>query len=192
MIVADQLGGDGSNDPACVDSSTYGNAETYITTDVVNWARTNLNVTDDPRYRVIAGYSNGGGCAIKYGATYPDVFKNIIDVSGEEYPGSENVSGVVADVYGGDDTAFEASKPINTMQAAPAGTFDGMTGIFTAGSEDPGFLADAQDVSAAAEAVGMTVTLFVVQGADHGGDAVSGGLTAGFDVLYPVLGLSAG
>lgn len=192
VIVADQLGGDGSNDPACADSAAYGNAETYVTTDVVNWARENLKIIDDPRYMTIAGYSNGGGCAIKYGAKYPETFKNIIDVSGEEYPGSEDVDSVVATIYGGDQAAFDASKPVQIMQSAPAGTYEASTAIFTAGSEDPGFLAAATTVSNEAIEVGMSVTLYVVPGADHGGTAVSGGLTEGFDVLYPVLGLSAG
>ncbi|SIT69260.1 esterase family protein [Microbacterium sp. RU33B] len=191
VIVADQLGGDGNDDPACADSTTFGNAETYVTTDVVNWARTNLNVIDDPRYWVVAGYSNGGGCAIKYGVKYPQTFGNIIDVSGEEYPGSESVTSVIADVYGGDRAAFEASKPIRIMQGEPAGTYAETTAIFTVGSEDPDFLAAARAVSAAAEAAGMATTLFVVDGADHGGTAVSGGLAEGFAVLSPMLGFSA-
>ncbi|PPF40366.1 esterase family protein [Pseudoclavibacter sp. AY1H1] len=192
VIIADQLGAAGVQDPACADSAKYGNAETYITTDVVNWANTNLNVIKDPKYWTIAGYSNGGGCAAKYGAKHPDLFKNVISVSGEEFPGSEGADAATADIYGGDTTAFEASKPINIMKAAPAGSYSGMTAIFTAGSEDPTFAAAATAVSQAAEAVGIATTLFLVQGADHGGDAVSGGLTEGFDVLYPVLGLSTG
>lgn len=192
VITADQLGAAGVQDPACADSAKYGNAETYITTDVVNWANANLNVIQDPKYWTIAGYSNGGGCAAKYGAKHPDLFKNIISVSGEEFPGSEGVDAATADIYGGDTTAFEASKPITIMKAAPSGTYAGMTAIFTAGSEDPTFAAAATAVSQATEAVGIATTLFLVQGADHGGDAVSGGLTEGFNVLYPVLGLSSG
>lgn len=192
VVVADQLGGQGDVDPACADSAKYGNAETYVTSDVVNWVNANLNVIQDPKYWTIAGYSNGGGCAAKYGAKDPGTFKNIISVSGEQYPGSETPDAVQADIYGGDAAAFEASKPINIFQAAPAGTYSGMTAIFTAGSQDPDFVTMATTVSTATEALGIATTLFIVQGADHGGDAVSGGLTQGFDVLSPVLGLSSG
>ncbi|GAB3295666.1 alpha/beta hydrolase [Pseudoclavibacter terrae] len=192
VVVADQLGGQGDVDPACADSAKYGNAETYVTTDVVNWVNANLNVIQDPKYWTVAGYSNGGGCAAKYGAKDPGTFKNIISVSGEQYPGSETPDAVQADIYGGDAAAFEASKPINIFQAAPAGTYAGMTAIFTAGSEDPDFVSMATTVSNATQALGINTTLFIVQGADHGGDAVSGGLTEGFNVLYPVLGLSTG
>ncbi|WP_394254478.1 alpha/beta hydrolase [Pseudoclavibacter helvolus] len=192
VIVADQLGGAGDVDPACADSAKYGNAETYVTTDVVNWVNANLNVIQDPKYWTVAGYSNGGRCAAKYAAKDPGTFKNIISVSGEPFPGSEGQDAVTADIYGGDANAFEASKPVTIMQAAPAGTYAGMTAIFTAGSEDPAFVSAATTVSQATEALGIATTLFIVQGADHGGDAVSGGLTEGFNVLYPVLGLSSG
>ncbi|VXC28897.1 alpha/beta hydrolase [Pseudoclavibacter sp. 8L] len=192
VVVADQLGGAGDVDPACADSAKYGNAETYVTTDVVNWVNANLNVIQDPKYWTVAGYSNGGGCAAKYAAKDPGTFKNIISVSGEQYPGSETPDAVTTDIYGGDTAAFEASKPITIFNAAPAGTYAGMTAIFTAGSEDPDFVSMATTLSNATQALGIATTLFIVQGADHGGDAVSGGLTEGFNVLYPVLGLSTG
>lgn len=192
VLTVDQLGGDGTGDPACADSEKFGNAETYVTTDVVNWAKANLNVIDDPEYWIVAGYSNGGGCAIKYGATYPQTFQNIIDVSGEEFPGSEDPDAVIADIYGGSAAAFDASKPISLMRAAPVGTYRGTTAIFSAGTADPTYLAAARAVSAEAQAVGMATTLVEVPGADHGGTAVSGGLSGGFDVLFPKLGLSAG
>lgn len=188
VIVADQIGNGG--DPACADSKGYGNAETYINTDVVNWAKANLNIIQDPAYWVIAGYSNGGGCAIKYGALHPDVFKNIIDVSGEEFPGSEDPGDVTAQIYGGDSAKFDAAKPINIMAAHP-GTYAGVTAVFTAGGNDDEYVANAQKVSDAAKAAGMTVTNYVIPGATHIGDAVPLGLQEGFTVLYPVLGLSA-
>ncbi|MEO6944073.1 MAG: hypothetical protein ABI053_05120, partial [Lacisediminihabitans sp.] len=43
VLVADQLGNPGI-DPLCLDTAKYGKAETFLTTDVVNWARTNLHV----------------------------------------------------------------------------------------------------------------------------------------------------
>ncbi|WP_241245827.1 alpha/beta hydrolase-fold protein [Microbacterium sp. 4R-513] len=189
VIVADQIGASG-NDPACADSAAYGKAETYITKDVVDWARQNLPIIDDPRWWVIAGYSNGGGCAIKYGTSFPDMWKNIIDVSGEPFPGSEDPDAVTKTVYGGDQAAFEASKPVNIMKAHP-GAYDGMTAVFTAGADDPTYVQAAQTVSDAAKAAGMAVTYETIPGAGHVGPALPGGLEIGFRVMYPVLGLSA-
>lgn len=190
VIVADQLGHDGTDDPACADSSLHGNAETYINVDVVNWAKKNLNVLQDASSWVIAGYSNGGGCAIKYGAEHPDIWKNIIDVSGEEFPGSEDQATVVAQIYGGDQASFDAVRPISTLQRN-TGKYAGVTAVFSAGANDPEYVAAATKVADAAKAAGMTTTLDIIPGADHGGTGLNGGLTEGFTVLYPVLGLSA-
>lgn len=190
VIVADQLG-EAINDTACADSTAYGKARTYITVDVVDWAKKNLHIIDDPAYWTIAGYSNGGGCAITFGAQSPTLWKNILDVSGEPFGGSEQVANITKTIYGGDAAAFEASKPVNIMAAAPAGTYKGMTAVFTAGAEDVGYKAFADEVGGEARKVGMTVARYDVPGAGHTGDALKGGLAEGFTVLYPVLGLSA-
>lgn len=191
VLTVDQLGADGSADPACADSPTFGNAETYVTADVVAWARENLKIIDDPKYWIIAGYSNGGGCAVKYGAKYPQTFQNIIDVSGEEFPGSEDPDAVTSEVYDGDAAAFDASKPAAIMRGTPAEDYAQTTAVFTAGSDDPSFLAAATTISAEALRAGMTASLVEIPDADHGVTAVTGGLREGFSVLFPVLGLAA-
>lgn len=189
VIVADQVGADIS-DTACADSAAYGRARTYITQDVVAWATAHLNIVRDPAYWTIAGYSNGGGCALSFGADYPGIWKNILDVSGEPFPGSEQVANITKTVFGGDGAAFEASKPVNILAAAPAGTYAGTTAVFTAGANDAAYIAHADGVAAAARKVGMTVTRYDIPGVGHTGDALKLGLVAGFTVLYPVLGLS--
>lgn len=189
VIAPDQIGSAGV-DPACADSKAVGNAMTYITEDVVDWARKNLNILPDPEHWVLAGYSNGGGCAAKYVAQHPDIWMNLLDISGEEFPGSEDVDNVVATIFGGDKAAFEASKPINIFQSKP-GEFDGAHGVFTAGEEDPGYIQFVQNVQAAAKAAGMSTTFYAVPGADHQLSAVQGGLEEGFQVFYRILGLSA-
>lgn len=188
VIVADQIGN--GDDPACADSQAFGNAQTYINTDVVNWARAHLNIIRDPKAWVIAGYSNGGGCAIKYGALHPDVFQNILDISGEVFPGSEDPNTVLARIYGGDQAKFDAAKPISIM-ASKSGAYRGVTAVFTAGGADPEYIANAHKVSDAAKVAGMTVTNAVIPGASHVGDVVTRSFQEGMNVLYPVLGLSA-
>jgi len=189
VIVADQVGA-AVNDTACADSAVYGRARTYVTQDVVEWARTHLNIIQDPAYWTIAGYSNGGGCAISFGADYPGLWKNILDVSGEPFPGSEQVDNITKVIYGGDPKAFEASKPANILAAAPSGTYRGMTAVFTAGAEDPAYIAHADMLATAAQKAGMTVTRYNIPGVGHTGDAVKLGIQEGFTVLYPVLGLA--
>lgn len=188
-VVPDQLG-PAQNDPACADSKMYGNAETYVTTDVADWVAKNLNVIQDRRWWVIGGYSNGGGCAITFGAQYPEKWRNIIDVSGEPFPGSEDPQNVTNQIYGGSASAFEASKPVDILTQHP-GAYGGMTAAFTAGADDPSYIKAAQEVSRAAKAAGMTVDVETIPGAGHTGEALTKGLAITIGVMYPVLGLSA-
>ncbi|SIT85468.1 esterase family protein [Microbacterium sp. RU33B] len=189
VVVPDQIGPSGS-DPACADSKAVGNAMTYITEDVVTWIKGNLRVSADPKEWVIAGYSNGGGCAFKYMASDPDLWQNLLDVSGEEFPGSEDIPAVTASIFGGDAAAFEASKPESIMATKP-GQYEGVTAVFTIGAVDPWFVPASQAASAAAKAAGMSVTYIEIPGADHGVSALTGGLQQGLKLFYPVLGLSA-
>ncbi|WP_253901363.1 esterase family protein [Arthrobacter sp. PAMC 25486] len=186
VVVADQIGPD-QNDTLCVDSKKYGKVESYIMKDVVGFARDNLGVLQDPKSWTIAGYSNGGQCAISLGAKYPDVFGNILDISGEEFPGAEDSSGNLAQVFNGDQAAYDAQKPINIMAGKH---FRDTTAIFTVGALDAIYVPAAQTVSAAAQAAGMATTYYEVPNAGHLGAALTGGLEKGFEILYPRLDLS--
>ncbi|MFF8188407.1 alpha/beta hydrolase [Microbacterium sp. NPDC016588] len=189
-IVVDQLTAP-DRDPACVDSSRYGAVATYINQLVPQWAEQNLNIVKDHRYWVIGGFSNGGSCAAVYGAKYPATWGQMLDVMGNEFPGSEHVDQTVADVYGGDAGAFQANKPSVVMAAAAPGTYAGHTAVFTWGSLDttygPGQLANSQ----AAQAAGFTVLTHIVDGAGHTGEALDGSLAYAIPALAPVLGLAA-
>ena len=189
-IVVDQLTAP-DRDPACVDSSKYGAVATYINQLVPQWAEQNLNIVKDHKYWIIGGFSNGGSCAAVYGTKYPETWGQLLDVMGNEFPGSEHVDQTVADVYGGDAGAFQANKPSVIMAAAVPGTYAGHTAVFTWGSLDttygPGQLANSQ----AAEAAGFTVLTHIVDGAGHTGEALDGSLAYAIPALAPVLGLAA-
>lgn len=186
VVVADQVGPD-QNDTLCLDSKAFGNVESYIMDDVVGFAKEKLGVMQNPKFWTIAGYSNGGQCAISLGAKHPDVFGNILDISGEEYPGAENPGENLAKVFNGDQAAYDAQMPINIMAKRQ---YSDVTAIFTAGSDDSVYVAAAKKVSAAAKAAGMDVSYFEVPNGGHGIAALNGGLDKGFEILYPRLGLS--
>lgn len=173
-LVVDQLGAP-ENDPACADSTTFGDVSTYVNSAVPAYAKATLNIIDDPAYWAIGGFSNGGSCAITYGAQYPDTWGSILDVSGNEYPGSEHPDQTTADVFGGNAAAFEAAKPAALMAARP-GQYDGHLAVFTYGVEDatygPGQVANA----ALAQSAGFTVLTDAIAGAGHDGPALDGGL----------------
>jgi enterochelin esterase-like enzyme len=186
VLVADQIGNP-SIDPLCLNTTKYGNAETYITQDVVNWARTHLHVLQDPAHWTIAGYSNGGECAVAFGAKYPNIWGNVVDISGEPYEGSNESAAVLASIFHGNEAAYQATWPVNIMATKK---YPDTVGIFTVGSDDPQYKKSAQTVSAAATAAGWKVSYFEIPGGGHVASALSGGLADAYSILYPRLGLS--
>ena len=188
-VIVDQLGA-ATHDPVCVDSQKYGAVSTYINKNVPAYIRAHLNVSTNISDWVIGGYSNGGSCALAFGATHPEVWGGILDVSGNEYPGSEHVDRTVKELFGGDKNAFTATIPTNVF-ATKRGAYAGHVAVFTHGSNDttfgPGQVRNAQ----AARAVGFTVLESIIDGAGHTGTALGGGLTAGINQIAPSLGLAA-
>lgn len=186
VVVADQLG-DPAKDTLCLDTAQFGKVETYVNTDVLGWARTHLNVLTDRAHTTIAGYSNGGQCAISFVAKHPDLWGNVVDVSGEEYPGAEHAAGVLKSIFQGNQSAYDAQKPTVILAQH---RYPDTVGVFTVSSDDRAYMPAAQHLSAAARSAGMQVTYYEVQNGGHGIGALNGGLDGGFAVLYPRLGLS--
>ncbi len=188
VIVADQLGNP-LQDPLCLDTEKFGNARTFITQDVVNWALANLNIIHDHAYWTIAGYSNGGSCAISFIAEYPNLWSNVLDISGEEFPGSEDPDSVLAHIFDGDHAAYDAVKPENMLVKKQ---LPDTVGIFTVGSNDTTYIPGVKRMAAAATAAGMHSIYYESPNGGHVLPALTDGLTAGFKTLYPRLGLSEG
>ncbi|MEO6827829.1 MAG: alpha/beta hydrolase-fold protein [Microbacteriaceae bacterium] len=190
VVVADQIGPSG-NDPLCLDTEKFGNAETFITKDVVDWADSNLKTLHGRQYRTIAGYSNGGECAAYFAAKYPKAWGNIGVLSGDEYPGVEDAQATLTDIFGGNQAAYDAVKPVNIF-ASNAGKFGDTVGVFTVGSLDAAFMPGVKRDAEAARAAGVDVTYYEVPGGEHVALSVNGGIQKMFDILYPRLGLSKG
>ena len=186
VLVADQIGNP-AVDTLCLDTARHGKSETYIVQDVVNWARTHLHVMQDPAHWTIAGYSNGGECALSFGVKYPQIWGNVLDISGEAYPGADQASSTLASDFGGNRAAYTAAKPLNELAGH---SYPDTVAIFTVGSNDGGYRTQAKAVYAATTAAGWKTTYFEVLNGGHVLGALNGGLQEGYTVLYPRLGLS--
>jgi len=186
VLVADQIGNP-AVDTLCLDTARHGKAETYIVEDVVGWARTHLHVLQDPAHWTIAGYSNGGECALSFGVKYPQIWGNVLDISGEEFPGSDRARATLTSDFGGNRSAYAAAKPLNELAGH---AYPNTVGIFTVGSNDAAYRTQAKAVYAATTAVGWKTTYFEVLNGGHVLGALNGGLEEGYTVLYPRLGLS--
>jgi len=186
VLVADQIGNP-AIDPLCLDTKMFGNSQTYLAKDVVGWARTHLHVLQDAAHWTIAGYSNGGECALQLGVTYPQIWGNVLDISGEMYPGADKPAHTLATAFGGNVAAYQATWPLGILAN---GTYPDTVAIFTVGSNDGKYRKEAIAVNAAATAAKWKTTYFEVLNGGHVRVALDGGLQEGYAVLYPRLGLS--
>ena len=122
-------------------------------------------------------------------AAHPDLWGGLLDISGNEYPGSEHVSHTVAELFGGDKAAFEAAMPTAQLAAHP-GAYAGHPAVFTWGTEDPTFGPGQKRNADAARAAGFNVAAIPIAGAGHVGTALTGGLDAAIQALGPAIGLA--
>ncbi len=187
VVVADQLGSPGQ-DTLCLNTPTYGNVETYIDTDVVSWVRHHLNVSPLRSAWTVAGFSNGAQCAVSFAAKHPETWGNLVSISGEAFPGFEHQSQTLADIFHGNQAAYDAQKPVTLL-----GRRLRLVGnaFFSYGSNDDYFAPGVVRVIAAARAAGLHVTVDVIPQGGHVEPALSLGNAAAMAWLYPRLGLAA-
>jgi poly(3-hydroxybutyrate) depolymerase len=186
VLTIDQIGSPTQN-PLCIDSPR-GNVHTYIMTDVLNYVKSNLNVASGRLNWAIGGYSNGGECALSFGAQYPETFGSILDVSGEIGPSLGSPQNTLNLGFGGNQSRFDAEQPLNIMAKT---RYSDMLAIFTSGSNDHYYGPEADRAEAAAKAAGMTTRRFIGPGVGHRSDAIVYGMPVGLAELYPRWQLSA-
>lgn len=185
VVVPDQLQRPETN-PMCSDGP-LGQAATYLTTDVPAWILANLPATPDHSRWTVAGYSEGGTCAIQLGAGHPDLFGSLVDVSGELVPSLGTEADTIAQGFGGDRAAYLAATPAEILKAhAP---YSDYPAYFASGSEDPVFGPYIDRVSALAAQAGMTVTREVSPGTAHDWNTAKFGFEHGFALLLPTWGI---
>lgn len=184
FLTIDQLGNPYQN-PVCVDSDK-GKVYTYVTTDVVNFIRTRLNVSSARVQWAVAGYSNGGECALSFGAKRPELFGSLLDISGELEPIDGSPENTVKTIFGGNQAAFNTEKPATILKAHQ---YSDSLAIFTSGALDPVYGPQAAAAEGFAKAAGMTTRRFVGEGIGHRGDSVDYGLKTGLPLLYERFGL---
>jgi S-formylglutathione hydrolase FrmB len=89
-----------TGDSLCLDTVAQGNAETYVTQDVVKAVDGQLRTVVDPKSRGIGGLSMGGYCALNLGLKHPDLFSVVLDFSGDTSPVTDTLSGGLPALFG--------------------------------------------------------------------------------------------
>lgn len=187
VLVVDQIGNP-NQDPLCLNTPRFGNSETYVVKDAVAWARSNLFVLQDPAHWVVAGYSNGGACAIGFGAKYPEIWGNVADIAGEEFPGGDTPGVTLKNIFGGNQAAYDEVKPINILNSKKP--YADSFAIFTAGSKDTFYKNNSLRLNDVALGAGWKSQFIEMPGVGHRADAIVNGMATIYPPLYPRLGLS--
>ncbi|MGO4691169.1 alpha/beta hydrolase [Glaciibacter sp. 2TAF33] len=187
VVVPDQLGAPEKN-PMCLDSP-LGNSATYLTVDVPNWIRTHFKVRTGPEGWAVAGFSQGGTCAIQLGASHPRLYGTVFDISGELEPRNGTVAHTVAAAFGGSTAAYDAAMPSAILAAhAP---YAGLNAIFAVGASDGRYRQWARQLTDAAGKAGAAVRLIESPGTGHDWHTVRYAWTTSLPLLAHDLGLTA-
>lgn len=185
VVVPDQLSSPGVN-PMCVDS-IIGNSATYLTVDVPNWIRSNLNVQSAASSWAIGGFSQGGTCSIQLGAGHPELFGSILDVSGELEPHEGSVEQTIAAGFAGNAAAYDAAKPLTEL--ARRAPYADTVGVFAVGALDSRFGPFAKTIATAAQKAGMRTTLLSSPGTSHDWSTVRYAIENGMPLILKHMGL---
>jgi S-formylglutathione hydrolase FrmB len=144
-----------TGDTECV-NGPRGQAETYLSVDVVNYATHVLHLTRDPRRWAIVGFSEGGTCALDLALRHRSEFRTFVDLAGDWRPVLTH--DVLDDLYGGSPLAALHYSPDWLMAHR---RYVGDTAWFASGEHDPGHLRVTRAQVHLARAAGMRAWSFV-------------------------------
>ena len=184
VVVVDQLG-DPLRNPLCMNSA-LGQVATYLSVDVPAWIRATLQVNPDTATWAIGGLSNGGTCSLQMAVTAPQVYRTLLDISGEAEPTLGDHAGTVAAAFGGDEAAFAAVNPLDVLAAR---SFPDTAGYLVAGAQDDEYRPQAVRVHEACRAARLDVQLHVLPGG-HTFEVWGPGLSGALPWLGTRLGIT--
>jgi len=153
VVMPDAIGSALGN-PLCMDSA-LGHVDTYLTSDVVSWVTSHLQVDPVHAHWAVGGFSYGGTCALQLAVAHPALFPNFLDISGQQSPTLGGHARTVAATFGGNQQAFAAVDPLEELARHPE---PGSTGYIAVGAQDTAYRPGQQIVAAAARAAGMSIT----------------------------------
>lgn len=167
VLVMPDINGSLTGDSECVDGPV-GDVETYLTVDVPATVQQTFATVAPGRGWAIAGFSEGGSCAIMLALRHPDMFTAFGDFGGLAGPrvGETNAdtADTVTQLFGGSQQQFAAHEPAALLAAQ---RFPQLGGWFQVGTADAEPLAAAQQLVPLATAAGISTCLVTMPGAGH-------------------------
>src|SRR5262249_19155560 len=159
VVMPDDLGTEFAN-PLCLDSR-LGQVQTYLTVDVPNWVTSHLQVRPPGQGWAIAGFSEGGTCAIQLGTQAPRLYQSFLAISGQVEPTLGSRQLTISRAFGGDAAAFARVNPVTVLART---RFPRSAGVFVSGANDSTYTPQQQAMYRAARRAGMNVTLMHLPG----------------------------
>jgi S-formylglutathione hydrolase FrmB len=151
LVVVDPNGSI-TGDTECVDGP-QGNVETYLTVDVPAFITATLHLRRDPAKWAIVGFSEGGTCALDLVLAHQNLFRHLVDLSGDPKPSLGGPRRTLTDLFGGSLATQQAHDPFRAMAKH---SYPGVTAWFAAGAQDAVAISVAHRLSATARKAGIT------------------------------------
>lgn len=190
IIVMPDPTGEEDADTECVNSTRFGNAETYLTVDVPTYLRATFRAATGPGSLGIAGASAGGTCATILGLRNPSVFETFASFSGYAVPTyqDDTVAESIPILFDGSEAAFAAHDPLTLLSEKD---FPTSSAWFDAGTSDHESWANAKQLAAAGRQAGMKDVCLVGLPGSHTWTVWQQSLSAALPWLSAHLGLTS-
>ncbi len=173
-----------TGDTECVDGPR-GNAETYLTVDVPAFVTRTLKVQRSPDRWAVAGFSEGGTCALDLTLAHPLTFRHLVDLAGDAAPTMGDAAHTRSTLFGGSAAAMREHDPRRLFARLHE---TDMTAWFAAADSDEDRVGIARDMAAAGARAGLTVHQFAGSGG-HNWQFASTAFSQVFPGLCADLGL---
>ena len=160
ILVVPDVNGSTFADTECVDGPR-GNAETYLTDDVSDYAIDVLGASADRARWGLVGLSAGGTCAMTLALRHPDRYAAFANFGGDDAPNVGSRERTIRVLFGGDHDAWAAHDPATLLEH---GSYPGLRAWFEVGTADSGPRRAAERLAPAATAAGIDTTLRVRRG----------------------------
>ena len=154
ILVMPDVNGSFSGDTECVNSTMYGDVETYLTKTVPAFMQKNFNTSTAQGSIAIAGLSEGGLCATTLTLNNPKEYVAFGNYSGNASPTyqDDNQAQTIQALFGGSAANFNAHNPPYILKQQ---RFTGISGWFEAGQQDPVSVQAAHTLQGLAANAGM-------------------------------------
>jgi S-formylglutathione hydrolase FrmB len=143
-----------ANGTAFGDTECVGRAEAYLTQDVPAFVESHFAVPTDRTGWALAGYSEGGTCAVTLALRHPDRYAAFADLAGDAHPDVGGHHHTVHALFGGSEDAFRAHDPETLLSS---GSYPQLAGWFGAGHSDGSPRHATERLAAAAQHAGIDV-----------------------------------